>query len=254
MLLVISPSKTQDFKSRFFPRFTLPVLIDQSQQLIYLLQLFSPEELSELMQISEQLAQQNWQRFQNFQIPFDLKNAKQALLVFKGDVFSSIDVETYTDEDFEYAQQHVRILSGLYGVLRPLDLMQQYRLEMGLKFECFGAKDLCQFWSAKITKALNKDLLHETEPVLVNLASDEYFRAIKRHALKASILKITFKEYKDGEYKVIAIHAKRARGLMVNYVVTNRLNSLVDLMKFNLEGYQFNNSHSTDEEWVFCRD
>ena len=194
------------------------------------------------------------QRFQKFTVPFDLVNAKQALLVFKGDVFSSIDVEAYTDEDLSFAQDHVRILSGLYGILRPLDLIQSYRLEMGIKSGFSGRKNLYEFWGRQVTDVLNEDLDHETKPLLVNLASDEYFKVIQPQKITAPILKISFKENKNGTYRVIAIHAKRARGLMINFVVTNHLEKVQDLKTINLEGYQFNDILSSDQEWVFCRD
>jgi cytoplasmic iron level regulating protein YaaA (DUF328/UPF0246 family) len=254
MILIISPSKTQDFKSRQYPRFTMPVMLEQSRQLADKLKEFNPQQIAELMGVSDKLAQLNWQRFQDFTVPFDLGNAKQALLVFKGDVFSPIDVEAYTDEDFSFAQDHVRILSGLYGILRPLDLMQAYRLEMGIKSGFANAKNLYEFWGTRLTEALNKDLAHQSQAVLVNLASDEYYKVIQPQKITAPVLKVSFKENKSGTYKVVAIHAKRARGLMINFVVTNHLEKVQDLKTFKLQGYQFNDSLSSDQEWVFCRD
>lgn len=254
MILIISPSKTQDFKSRPYPRFTVPVMLEQSQQLIDALKDLNPQQIAGLMGVSDKLAQLNWQRFQDFTVPFDLENAKQALLVFKGDVFSPIDVEAYTDEDFSFAQDHVRILSGLYGILKPLDLMQAYRLEMGIKSGFANAMNLYEFWGTRLTEALNKDLAHQSQAVLVNLASDEYYKVIQPQKITAPVLKVSFKENKSGTYKVVAIHAKRARGLMINFVVTNRIENVQDLKKFDLEGYQFRNDLSEDREWVFCRD
>ena len=254
MILIISPSKTQDLKSRQYSRFTVPVMLEQSQQLIDALKGLNPEQIAGLMGASDKLAQLNWQRFQDFTVPFDLENAKQALLVFKGDVFSPIDVEAYTDEDFSFAQDHVRILSGLYGILRPLDLMQAYRLEMGIKSGFANAKNLYEFWGTRLTEALNKDLAHQSQAVLVNLASDEYYKVIQPQKITAPVLKVSFKENKSGTYKVVAIHAKRARGLMINFVVTNHLEKVQDLKTFNLQGYQLNDSLSSDQEWVFCRD
>jgi cytoplasmic iron level regulating protein YaaA (DUF328/UPF0246 family) len=254
MILVISPSKTQNFTSQQYPRFTLPVMLVQSQKLIAELKKLDPQQIGELMGISDRLAQQNWRRFQDFSIPFDLKNAKQALLVFKGDVFSPIKAEEYTEEDFSFAQDHLRILSGLYGILRPLDLVQPYRLEMGIKSGFGDKKNLYEFWDRQVTDVLNEDLVQESRPLLVNLASDEYFKVIKPKGLKAPVLKIFFKENKNGTYRVIAIHAKRARGLMVHYVVKNRIDKVEDLKKFNLEGYRFRKEFSSDRELVFCRD
>ena len=253
MILIISPSKTQDLKSRQYSRFTVPVMLEQSQQLIDALKGLNPEQIAGLMGASDKLAQLNWQRFQDFTAPFDLENAKQALLVFKGDVFSPIDVEAYTDEDFSFAQDHVRILSGLYGILRPLDLMQAYRLEMGIKSGFANAMNLYEFWATRLTEALNKDLAHQSQAVLVNLASDEYYKVIQPQKITAPVLKVSFKENKSGTYKVVAIHAKRARGLMINFVVTNHLAKVQDLKTFKLQGYQFNDSLSSDQEWVFCR-
>ena len=254
MILIISPSKTQDSRCPPYPHFTVPFMLEQSQKLIDELKEFNPQQIAELMGVSDKLAQQNWKRFQDFTVPFDLKNAKQALLTFKGDVFSPIDVEAYTDEDFSFAQDHVRILSGLYGILRPLDLIQPYRLEMGIKSGFANAKNLYEFWSTRVTAALQKDLARLSQAVLVNLASDEYFKVIQPHGISAPILKISFKENKGGTYKVVAIHAKRARGLMIHFAVINRLENVQDLKTFDLEGYQFNGRLSADREWVFCRD
>ena len=254
MILIISPSKTQDLKSRPYPHFTVPVMLKQGRQLIDDLKQLNPQQVAELMGISDKLAQLNWQRFQDFTVPFELDNAKQALLVFKGDVFSPIDIEAYTDDDFSFAQDHVRILSGLYGILRPLDLMQSYRLEMGIKSGFANAKNLYEFWGTRVTEALNADLARQPQAVLVNLASDEYFKVIQPRGITVPILKISFKENKNNTYKVVAIHAKRARGLMVNFVVTNRIENVQGLKKFDLKGYQLREDLSSDQEWVFCRD
>jgi len=229
-------------------------MLEQSRQLIDELKKLNPQQVAELMGISDKLAQQNWQRFQDFSLPFNIENAKQALLVFKGDVFSPIDIESYTDEDFAFAQDHLRILSGLYGILRPLDLMQPYRLEMGIKSGFSGKKNLYEFWDRQLTDALHEDLVRKSNPLLVNLASDEYFKVIQPKGLSVPILKLSFKENKNGAYKVIAIHAKHARGMMVHFVMTKRIENMQDLKKFDLEGYQFREEFSSDQEWVFCRD
>ena len=254
MIFIISPSKTQNFKSRQYPHFTVPVMLKQSRLLIDELKELNAGQIAGIMGVSDKLAQQNWQRIQDFSLPFNLANAKQALFVFKGDVFSPIDVESYTDGEFSFAQEHLRILSGLYGILQPLDLMQPYRLEMGIKSGFSGRKNLYEFWGTQVTDILNKDLGRESKPLLVNLASDEYFKVIQPKRLNAPILKISFKENKNGAYKVVAIHAKRARGMMVHYVVTNRIDNVQDLKKFDLEGYQFRKNLSSAQELVFCRD
>lgn len=254
MLLIISPAKTQDFNVRDYPRCTVPALLEQSQLLIDRLRELSAAELGRLMKISAGLAELNQQRYQDFHLPFELGKARQALLAFRGDVYTGIDADHYADGDFSFAQQHLRILCGLYGVLKPLDLIQPYRLEMATRLANPRGNDLYAFWGAMITEALNDDLRHEAEPVLVNLASREYFKAVKPEALQARLLTISFKENKNNRYQVIGIHAKRARGLMTDFVIKNRISAVNDLQSFTLSGYQFHRGLSTESEWVFCRD
>ncbi|MFH1217157.1 MAG: peroxide stress protein YaaA [Pseudomonadota bacterium] len=254
MLLVISPSKTQDFNCRNYNRYTVPGLLQESRLLIDILKKQSAEQIGELMGISEKLAKLNRQRFRKFNIPFNLQNAGQALLVFKGDVYGGIDSDNYEDEDFDFAQLHLRILSGLYGVLRPLDLIQPYRLEMGTKLATDRGSDLYAFWGGRITDAINADLPVEDDAVLVNLASAEYFKAIQTKALKGRVLTVSFKEKKNGEYKVIGLFAKRARGLMADFVIQNRLTRIDELKAFDRDGYRYRDSLSTDQEFVFCRE
>lgn len=253
MMLLISPSKTLDFKGRPYPHYTLPVLLAQSRLLIDKLKKLNPAQVGELMGISEKLALLNWQRYQDFATPLTLNNARQSLLAFKGDVYSGLAAETFSAADLAYAQDHIRILSGLYGILRPLDLMQPYRLEMGTKFGAGRARNLYEFWGNRLTAAINSDLQQERQPLLVNLASDEYFKGIRPKNIRGPILKIAFKENKSGTYRVIGIHAKRARGLMVNYIIMNRLENRDDLQSFNCEGYAFKAGLSTDREMVFGR-
>jgi len=254
MILVISPSKTMAFQDSQYPDYSQPALLDQSRKLVEELKKLSPRQVGKLMRVSDKLAQLNWQRYQDFTTPFALDNSKQALLAFKGDVYSGLDAETFSHADLTFAQNHVRILSGLYGMLKPLDLMQAYRLEMGTKFSIGPCKNLYEFWNSRVTETLNDDLNIQEHPVLVNLASDEYFKVIHPKILQAPILKISFKENKNGTYRVIAIHAKRARGLMVNYVVKNRLGNTEALKSFNSKGYEFNKDLSSNLEMVFCRD
>ena len=254
MLMVISPAKTLDYSGADYPHFTMPAVLEQSESLVETLRTYDPPKLSSLMKISDKLANLNYERYQDFQAPFTPENAKQALLVFKGDVYKGINVENYDDEDLAFAQAHLRILSGLYGVLRPLDLMQPYRLEMGTKLATEKGKNLYEFWGDRIAQLINSDLADEDEPCLVNLASNEYFKSIDTKALQARILNIAFKENKNGAYKIIAIHAKRARGLMVDFVVRNRIQDVEDLKGFDSEGYAFSNALSTTNDWVFCRD
>ncbi len=253
MIIVISPSKTLDFsESQFLPH-TLPRQLIQSQMLINTVKQLSTEELSSLMKISDKLSQLNWQRYRDFSTPFSLSNAKQALLAFKGDVYGGIDSANYTEEDFNFAQQHLRILSGLYGVLRPLDLIQAYRLEMGTRLQNPQGKNLYEFWGQQPTELINQDFNNKESPVLLNLASTEYFKVIKPKLLNAKILTLAFKENKAGAYKTIGIHAKRARGLMTNFIIKNRLTKAEQVKAFNLESYSFNEPLSSEKEWIFSR-
>ncbi|MEL7358811.1 MAG: peroxide stress protein YaaA [Cyanobacteria bacterium J06634_6] len=254
MLMVISPAKSLDYSGPNYPHFTVPAVLDRSETLVQQLSEYNPEQLSELMKISDKLAQLNHQRFQDFQTPFTPENAKQALLVFDGDVYKDIDVQNYDDDDLSFAQAHLRILSGLYGILRPLDLMQPYRLEMGTKLATDKGKNLYEFWGDRLANLINAELEKQPEPCLVNLASNEYFKSINRKALNAKVLNIAFKENKNGVYKIVAIYAKRARGMMVDFVIRNRIEN-PELMKgFDRDGYSFNAELSDENTWVFCRD
>ncbi|MCK4840839.1 MAG: peroxide stress protein YaaA [Methylococcales bacterium] len=253
MIIVISPSKTLDFSTNAFRSHTQPRLLEQSQQLIETAQKLGPEDIAKLMKISEKLSLLNWQRFLDFQQPFNLDNAKQALLAFKGDVYGGIDVDHYTEDDFSFAQKHLCILSGLYGALRPLDLIQAYRLEMGTRLQTPQRKNLYEFWANQVTELINQDFIDDPMPLLINLASTEYFKVIKPKILKAKILTLSFKENKAGSYKVIGIHAKRARGLMTNFIIKNKLTEAEQIKAFDCADYAFNESLSTDEEWVFSR-
>jgi len=249
MLAIISPSKKQDFSTSTCQAFSLTRQIDQSKELVALLKKKSEDQIGMLMSLSEKLAKLNFERFQDFQTPFTSNNAKQALLAFKGDVYSGIDAPSLSEEDLRFSQDKLRMLSGLYGVVRPLDLIQPYRLEMGTKLINDKGNNLYEFWGSDISKLLNED---ESE-LIINLASNEYFKSIDKKSLKAKILNISFKEKKGGVYKVIGIYAKRARGLMVNYIIRNRLNEPEALQEFNDEGYQFSSEVSDSSTWVFTR-
>ncbi len=253
MIIVISPSKTLDFSANSFQTYTLPRQLDQSQLLIDTVKKLKAEELADLMKISKKLSQLNWQRYRDFNPPFTLDNAKQALLAFKGDVYNGIDTENYTEDDFAFAQKHLRILSGLYGALRPLDLIQAYRLEMGTRLQNNRGKNLYEFWDNQVTDKLNQDFNDHTTPLLLNLASNEYFKVIKPKILNTQILTLAFKENKAGVYKTIGLHAKRARGLMSNFIIKNRLIDPEPIKTFNVADYVFNESLSSAKEWVFSR-
>lgn len=249
MLAIISPSKSQDFSNCKYDIFSHTRQIDKSRELINILQKKNTNEISKLMSISDKLAQLNFNRFQNFNTPFNLDNAKQAILAFKGDVYNGIKADSFNADDLAFIQNKVRILSGLYGVIRPLDLIQPYRLEMGVKLANKNNKNLYEFWNSDLTKILNKD----EDNVIVNLASKEYFKSINKKILKAKIINIAFKEKKNDSYKIIAIFAKRARGMMINYIVRNKINKPEKLKKFSDAGYQFNQKFSDDTQWVFTR-
>ena len=249
MILIISPSKAQDFSTTPCAAFTQTRQMDFSIELMSILKRKSEAQIATLMSLSEKLAKLNFDRFQSFQTPFTLANAKQALLAFKGDVYNGIDASSLNEDDLNFAQGKVRMLSGLYGVLRPLDLIQPYRLEMGTKLANNKGKNLYEFWGDDVSEVLNED---ESE-LIINLASNEYFKSIDKKTLKANILNIAFKEKKGDVYKIIGIFAKRARGLMVNYIIRNRLNAPEALKDFTDEGYQFSSEYSSNSTWVFTR-
>lgn len=249
MLAVISPSKTQDFSSSNVDVFTKTRQIEQSQILIDLLKTKTQGEIASLMSISDKLSKLNFDRFKTFSTPFTLTNAKQALLAFKGDVYNGIDAPNLSSQDLDFAQSCVRMLSGLYGVIRPLDLIQPYRLEMGTRLENDKGKNLYEFWGDQISQILNED----ESSVIINLASNEYFKGIDKKSLNAKIINIAFKEFKGDTYKIIGIYAKRARGLMVNYMIKNRITKSDDLKNFNVEDYKFRQDMSDELTWVFTR-
>jgi len=254
MLMVISPAKTLDFDSPLATqRFTQPELLEESQQLINVARQLSPADIGSLMHISDKLAVLNAERFNDWQPDFTPENARQAILAFKGDVYTGLQAETFSEKDFDFAQRHLRMLSGLYGLLRPLDLMQPYRLEMGIKLENPRGKDLYSFWGDKLTQALNAALAEQGDRVLVNLASDEYFKSVKPKQLEAEIIKPVFLDEKNGKYKVISFYAKKARGLMSRYIIQHRLTKPEQLKKFDVDGYVFDADASTGNELVFKR-
>lgn len=254
MLIVISPSKTLDFDCRSYPEKTLPFFLPQIRELAGHLKTLSKEDLAQLMKISPRLAALNHDRYRNFLFPFTPDNSRQALLAFKGDVYQNMAVDGYRDTEFDFAQGHLRILSGLYGLLRPLDLIQPYRLEMGTRLAGPWGKDLYQFWNNRITDRLSREIKESTgSPVLVNLASSEYFKAVRPQRLSAPVLHIHFMEKKGGTLKVIGIHAKRARGLMTDFIVRNQIHDPEELRSFDLNGYRLSLERSTETDWIFAR-
>lgn len=255
MLMVISPAKTLDYDTPpVTTRFTQPQHLDHAQELITQLRDFTPAQIAELMHLSDKLAGLNAARFGSWHPKFTAKNAKQALLAFKGDVYTGMHAEDFSEEDFDFAQQHLRMLSGLYGVLRPLDLMQPYRLEMGTKLANARGKDLYAFWGTHISDWLNKALKAQGDNVLLNLASNEYFGAVKKPALNARLINTEFKDLKNGQYKIISFYAKKARGLMARYVIKERLTDPAGLKDFNYQGYRFAAEQSSEDNLIFLRD
>lgn len=254
MLMIISPAKTLDYESPLATEtYTQPDYLDDACELIDQLKELEPHQVSNLMSISDKLGQLNAERFRTWHTPFTPDNARQAILAFKGDVYTGLDAESFSEDDFAFAQQHLRMLSGLYGLLKPLDLMQPYRLEMGTKFENKRGKDLYAFWGSKLTKTLNK-LLAADDKVLVNLASNEYFKSVQKKDIDGRLVTPQFKDWKNGQYKMISFYAKKARGLMCRYAIQNRITQADDLKGFNLEGYYFSEEQSDNNNWVFLRD
>lgn len=254
MLALISPAKTLDFDTPAHTKVhSKGQFLSEAQALIEQLKPLSPQDISSLMKISDPLGQLNFARFHSFKQPFTAKNSKPALLAFKGDVYTGLDAESLSEADFEFAQEHLNILSGLYGLLKPLDRIQPYRLEMGTRFANSEGKDLYAFWGNKITDALNQTLAKHQQPVLINLASNEYFKAVNKKHLKADIITPVFKDQKNGQYKIISFYAKKARGMMAAYIIQNRLNDPEQLKSFNVAGYSYNESMSTQKDWVFTR-
>lgn len=256
MLSVLSPAKTLDFETpSHVTTATQPDYLDRSRELIDILRDYSPQALSQLMGISDKLAGLNVARFEQWQTPFDTNNAKQAILAFQGDVYTGLEAERWPEKDLEWAQSHLRILSGLYGMLRPLDLMQPYRLEMGTRLENSAGRDLYAFWRERLTQDLDQAVRDSGgDRVLINLASNEYFGAIDRKRLESDVVTPVFKDAKNGQYKVISFYAKKARGMMSAWMVQNRLDSRDDLKAFDLGGYRFNAELSNHDSWVFTRD
>ncbi|MEX1298664.1 MAG: peroxide stress protein YaaA [Desulfotignum sp.] len=255
MLVVISPSKTLDFEGRSYPEHTIPFFKSQVSQLIDHMKTLSEKDLETLMKISPKLAALNHDRYQRFQLPFTADNSRQALLAFKGDVYQGIPVEEYGDSDLQFAQAHLRILSGLYGLLRPLDLIQPYRLEMGTRLTGLWGKNLYEFWGNAITDRLNQELEHANRAtMLINLASNEYYKAVRPDHLNAPVLHVHFKEKKNTTLKVIGVHAKRARGLMADFIIKHRIRDPEELKSFTRNGYAWAGAYSTDTEWVFARE
>ncbi|MBL4671287.1 MAG: peroxide stress protein YaaA [Arenicella sp.] len=254
MLIVISPAKTLDFGAAPAElKHTQPSMLKQSERLIDILTTKSPTDIEKMMKISPKLAELNVERYHTWSRPFTKKNAKQALLAFKGDVYTGLEAQNFSDADFEYAQNHLRILSGLYGVLRPLDLMQAYRLEMGIKLENSEGKNLYEFWGSSITDNINKQLKAIGSKTLLNLASNEYFKSVKSHDVAGDIVTPIFKDWKNGQYKIISFYAKKARGVMSAWILQNQVTDRESLLTFDSSGYQYSQNDSDALNPIFLR-
>lgn len=254
MLVILSPAKKLDYESDVTKGLnTTPDLLDQAELLVKEARKLKPENLKAMMKISDNLAELNHQRFKDFSTPFDLGNARQAGFAFKGDAYVGLDIESLSDDDLAYAQDHFRILSGLYGLLRPMDLMQAYRLEMGTKFSNGRGKDLYTFWGNRVTDALNDVLAQQKEKVLVNVASNEYFKVVQPKNINGKIITCQFKEIKDGQARMIGVFAKKARGMMTRYIIQNRIETPDGLKGFDSAGYEYRDDLSDAKTYVFTR-
>ena len=245
MLVLLSPSKTLNLESEIkTDNFTKPKLLKYSKELLKEFKNYSSEDLEKMMKVSKKIADLNYERFHNFSFPFNKKNSRQALFTFKGDVYKDIDVYNYNEKDLNFAQKQIRIISGLYGVLKPLDLIQAYRLEMHLKTD---------YWKDKVTNFLKDDLIESKTKTIINLASNEYFSAVEAKDLDANIYKVDFKEKKGDQYKIIAIYAKRARGTMSNFIIKNRIAKPEEIKDFKENGYKYNKNLSSERDFIFTR-
>lgn len=254
MITLVSPAKNLDFDTPpVTEEFSIPKHLDQSKKLIKALKKLSKEELSDLMKISPQLSDLNHHRYSIWDSKFDLTNAKQAILAFNGEVYNGLQAEKLSKEDFDFAENHFRILSGLHGLLKPLDLIQPYRLEMGTKFGGGMAKNLYEIWRPIVTADLNEELAGKERSIILNLASNEYFKAVDQKKLNADVITPTFKDNRGGNFKVIMMYAKKMRGAMARFAIQNRISDPEELKAFNQEGYSFNESMTENNNWVFTR-
>ncbi len=254
MQIITSPSKTQKFNGREFHQYSLPQLHKKTKYIIDLLKKMNREELADLLKTSDKLTHSTFRRIHGFTTNFTLQNASQALFTYQGDAYSAIAADRYTDEEMRFAQKHLFILSALHGILRPLDLIQPYRLDMTTPLAIAGAENLYQYWRGSVTEIINSTLLENEDRTLINLASAEYAKIVGKPELLGTMLTITFKQRHQGKYRAIPIHAKRARGLMVHYVIRNRISEPLRLRDFCEDGYIFCAAESTEKEWLFCRE
>lgn len=254
MLILLSPAKSLDFTSLLpIKTHTQPRMLEDSESLVQCLRVMSPAEIAKLMSVSDKLAELNAERFAVWEKDFTPQNSRQALFAFTGDVYQGIELNAWKSLDYKLAQKRLRILSGLYGVLRPLDLMQAYRLEMGTRLATPRGKNLYEFWGSRITEMLNADLAASGSDLIVNLASNEYFSSVKIKQLAGQLVTPVFKDEKNGKYKIISFFAKKARGMMADFLIRNAINHTDDLKRFNTAGYVFSEAESDEKQLVFLR-
>lgn len=253
MQIITAPSKTQQFNGRTYAQYTFPVFLDKTKILADRLKLMNRAELSRLMKTSQRLTESTYQMIDDFILPFSPDNSKQALFTFQGDAYSAIEAEQYSTEQLHHAQQHLFILSGFYGILRPLDLMQPYRLEMGTAFTVGKDHNLYQFWGDQITEIINQALIESMDRILINLASKEYSKVINKKKLQGEMIDITFRQMHKGQLKTIPIHSKRARGMMIHFALSEQIATAGGLKDFAKGGYNFSSEHSTATEWTFLK-
>ena len=254
MLALISPAKKLDYETPpTTDKYTLPDFLEHSQELIDQLSQYAPHEIASLMKLSDKLSLLNAERYDSWHTPFTVDNAKQAVLAFKGDVYEGMDAGNFDHDELNFSQTHLRMLSGLYGLLRPLDLMQAYRLEMGTRLQNARGKNLYEFWGNIVTDKINEELKEQGDNIVVNLASNEYFKVVKKDRLQGELFTPLFKDFKNGQYKIISFYAKKARGMMCRYIIENRINDVEKLKDFDLGGYEYNESMSSGKDWVFIR-
>lgn len=254
MLILLSPAKSLDYETpAHVKKHTLPQFVEESAALIEVLRPYTPAQIGSLMDLSDALSTLNVARYAAWSPSFTADNSKQAILAFNGDVYEGLDAKTLSSKDLDWAQTHVAMLSGLYGILRPLDWMQPYRLEMGTKLANPRGKDLYAWWGDRLAEHLNRELAKQGHDLIVNLASQEYFKSVKRKALKARVVECVFEDWKNGAWKVISFHAKRARGLMARHAIVSRAKNVADLLSFDAEGYAHDAKASTSDRLVFRR-
>ncbi|GLR65191.1 peroxide stress protein YaaA [Marinospirillum insulare] len=254
MLSLLSPAKSLEFETPATSQvYSQPIFQKESLELVEQLRELAPQDICQLMKVSDKLGSLNAARFQEWHLPFTKENSKAAALAFTGDVYTGLDAKTLDDASLEFAQSHLGIFSGLYGLLKPMDLIQPYRLEMGTKFVNKRGKDLYSFWQPMLTVEINKRLEEQETPVLINLASQEYFKSINLKELKKPVITPVFKDWKNGQYKIISFYAKKARGLMARFILENKIDQPDGLKKFDLDGYSFNQTLTEENSWVFTR-